>query len=249
VKIFLSILIIAILSSGVVLNTFSEDVLEEEVSEEVLRKQLKYEYSGKINKASLMQRKVLKYRESKYGVNSAETLGLLEGLAWMSMEQQDFEEAEMFYRRVIKIRKESLPESEDNTNELAEAYFKVGDSHLYRSQYKEAITSYDESLSIAVNHGHRADTLSRKGIVYEGLNDHESAVEIYLNALQEYDAARTFDPRNSKTIDKRILIVYKRLPELYHKLGENRKVKEYQDLIKEMKKRMEAERKAEEDGL
>ena len=57
------------------------------------------------------------------------------------------------------------------------------------------------------------------------------------------------DPRNSKSIDKRILIVYKRLPELYHKLGENRKVKEYQDLIKEMKKRMKAEQKAEEDGL
>lgn len=248
-KIFLSILIIAILGSGIVLNTYSEDVLEEEVSEEVLRKQLKYEYSGKINKASLMQRKVLKYRESKYGVNSAETLGLLEGLAWMSMEQQDFEEAEMFYRRVIKVRKESMAPSDDNTREIAVAYFQVGDSHLYRSQYEEAITSYDESLGVAVNHGHRADTLTRRGFAYEGLKDHQNAVETFLEALEEYDIARAFDPRNSKSIDKRVLIVYKRLPELYHKLGENRKVKEYQDLIKEMKKRMEAERKAEEDGL
>jgi len=248
-RIFFSILIIAFLCSGIILDAPAKDVLEEKISEEVLRRQIKNEYFGKINKASLMQRKVLGYRESKYGVNSVETLGLLEGLAWMSMEQQDFKEAEMFYQRVIKIRKELLPSSDDNTNELAVAYFTIGDSYLYRSQYVKAVDSYDESLSIATNHAHRGDTLSRKGIAYEGLEDHQNAVGTYLEALKEYDAARTFNPRNSKSIDKRVLIVYRRLPELYHKLGENRKVKEYQDLIKDMKRRMEAERKAEKDGL
>jgi len=248
-RILFSILIITFLSSGIALDTYSEDVLEEEISEEVLREQLKYEFSGKINQTSLMQKKVLGYRESKYGVNSVETLELLEALAWVSMEQQDFKEAEMFYQRVIKIRKEVLPASDNNTSELAMAYFMIGDSYLYRSQYMEATASYDDSLSIAVNHGHRADTLSRKGIAYEGLKDHESAVGAYLEALNEYDAVRTFDPQNSKSVDKRVFFVYKRLPELYHKLGENRKVKEYQDLIKDMKKRKENERKAEENGL
>jgi len=38
------------------------------------------------------------------------------------------------------------------------------------------------------------------------------------------------------------------LPELYHKLGENKKVKEYQDLIEDMKMQMKVERKAKEDG-
>jgi len=217
-RIFLSMVMIAILSSSIVVDA---------TSEEVLRKQLEYEYFGNINKASLMQRKVLGYLESKYGVNSVETLGLLEALAWISMEQRDFKEAEMFYQRVIKVRKESVAPSEDNTSELAIANFKLGDSHLYRSHYEEAIDSYEESLSIATDHAHRADTLSRIGIAYEGLKDHANAIEIYLEALKEYDAARTFDPRNSKAIDKRMLIIDKRLPELYHKLGESRKVKDY----------------------
>jgi len=248
-RIFFSMIVFVVLSNSIVVNAYSKDVLEEEASEKVLREQIKKKYIGKIYKASLMQRKVLKNRESKYGVNSVETLGLLEALAWMSMEQQDFKEAGILYQRVIKIREELLPSSDDNTNELAVAYFTLGDSYLYRSEYRNAVTSYDESLSIAVDHAYRGDTFNRKGIAYEGLKDHKNAVKTFLEALKEYGIARAFDPRDLKSIDKRVLIVYKRLPELYHKLGENKKVKEYQNLIKNMKRRMEAERKAEEDGL
>ena len=42
--------------------------------------------------------------------------------------------------------------------------------------------------------------------------------------------------------------IYRLCNILYHKLGENKKVKEYQNLIKYMKRQMEVERKAEEDG-
>ena len=101
----------------------------------------------------------------------------------------------------------------------------IGDSFLYRSRYARAISNYDESMSYAIDRGHRGDTLSRKGIAGEGLKDHQRALDFYLEALKEYDAAKTLNPENTKLIDKRALIIYKRLPELYHKLGENVKVK------------------------
>jgi len=240
-RIIIVIFIAAVFSSTVVWDAHSEYVLDKEVSEDVLRKRIRNKYLGKIEKVELMQKKVLKYNESKYGVNSVETLKFLEALAWMNMEQQDFKEAGQFYLRVIKIRGELLPRSDDNIEELGVAHFKLGDIYLYQSQYVRAIASYDESMSFATNHGNRGDTLNRKGIASEGLKDYEKAVEIYLDALKEYDTAKTLNPENTKLIDKRVLIVYKRLSELYHKLGENKKVKEYQVLIKDIKKQNEKE--------
>jgi len=226
-RIFLSMVVIAIFCNSIVVNVYAEDASVGEVSEKVLRKNIKKDYIEKINKASLMQRKVLGYRESEFGINSIETLGILEALAWMSMEQQDFKEAGMFYRRVIKIRKEVLPASDDNTSELASAYFMLGDSYLNRSQFGKAVTSYDESLSIDVDHGRRGDTLNRKGMAYEGLNDHENAIEIFLEALKEYDVAKTIDPENSISINKQVRIINKRLPKLKLKLKqEKRRVEE-----------------------
>ena len=244
-RIIFSILILVLVSNVVVLSAFSEDVLEEEVSKEELFKQMQERYSRKVRKTGFMQKKVLEYNEKKFGVDSIETLKSLEALAWMRMEQQDFKGAEIFYQRVIKIRKELLPQSEENVKELATVYFMIGDSFLYRSRYARAIANYDESMSYAIDHGHRGDTLSRKGIAGEGLKDHQRALDFYLEALKEYDTAKTLNPENTKLVDKRVLIIYKRLPELYHKLGENVKVKEYQDLIKDIKAQKREERKAE----
>lgn len=248
-RIIYSIFIIMVLSGVVVPNIYSKDASRKEVSKDALRKKMRSKYLRSIDKAGLMQRRVLDYNESKYGVNSVETLRSLEALAWMNMEKQNFQAAEEYYWRIIKIRKELLPQSDGNIKELATVYFMLGDTYLYRSYYTKAIGSYDLSLSLAVDHGHRGDTLSREGIAGEGLEDYERALGFYLEALKEYDAAKTLNPQNAKLINKRVLIVYKRLPELYHKLGENKKVKEYQNLIKDMKAQREKERKAEEDGI
>jgi len=154
-KIIFSIFVVFVLSSIVVLDACSEDVLEKKISKDILYKQMRNQYLRKIDKADLLERRALEYNESKYGVNSVETLKPLEALAWMTMEQQDYKEAEILYRRVIKIRKELLPRSDDNIKELGVIYFMLGDTYLYRSQYTRAIASYDESLSFAIDRAQR----------------------------------------------------------------------------------------------
>ena len=193
------------------------------------------DFSEKIYEASKIQKKALQYYEKKYGLFSVETLKPMEALAWMSMEQGDFQEAENLYRRVINIRNTNVPPSVENSESLGTAYFLLGDSYLYRKQYILAETNYDQSFSLAEDPGHRGDVLSRKGIIYQELKKYEDAINFYLEAVDEYAIAKESNPRKMKQINKRILNAYSALSKIYKKRVNNEKYAEYQNLVDAMK--------------
>jgi len=182
----------------------------------------------KIYEASKIQKRALQYYEKKYGLFSVETLKPMEALAWMSIEQGNFQEAENLYKRIINIRNINVPPSAENSESLGTAYFMLGDSYLYRKQYMLAETNYDKSFSLAEDPGHRGDVLSRKGIIYKELEKYEDALNFYLEAVSEYEIAKESNARISKHINKRILNAYTALSKIYKKTVNNEKYIEYQ---------------------
>jgi len=196
--------------------------------------QLDWEISEKISEASKIQKRALQYYEQKYGLVSVETVKPMEALAWMSMEQGDFQEAENFCKRIINIRNTKFPPTAENIERIGTAYFMLGDSYLYRKQYEPAETNYDKSFNLAEDLGHKGDVLSRKGIIYQELEKHEEAINFYMEAVSEYERAKESNPQLSKQINKRILNAYSALTEIYKITNDFRKMAEYQNLFDAM---------------
>jgi len=197
---------------------------------------LKRSMLRKIGQAGVMHAKLLVYREKAFGLNSIETLVPIEALAWIYMEQKYYRDAEILFKRAIKIRKEKVARSRENIKKLGINYFMLGDTFLYREQYYRAEESFDLSMSYARDSGHKGDVLSRKGIVYEGLDDPEKAAGYYLEAVREYRAEKNKNPKIKKHLNKRLIYAYYALIRIYEEAEDQEKVDKYQDLLDELKR-------------
>ena len=205
-----------------------EDANEQAVQAEVDRK-LEGDLYKKIVEASLLQEKVLNYQVRKHGVDSIETIKPMEALAWMYMEIGNYNEAEVLYRKILQLRGEKVPPSEENTRYTGIAYFMLGEINFLRDRYLLAEDNYDRAIQLAVDPEARGDALDRKGKIYKSIGNYEKALGYYLRAVEEYKAAK-----KSQKVDVRLMSAYASLVEVYKGLGLRLKAKEYQDLIDEM---------------
>jgi len=216
-KILVSLLVFILLCTPAVSDEVPEDLSSIELEANVYTK---------IAETMLIQRRVLVYTEQKFGVNSVESLESLEALAWMNSELTKYRDAEMYYQRAIKIIKEKMPQTSENTAKLAVNYFMLGDTYLYRKLYLHAEESYDDSISVAVDPGHRGDAFNRKAMIYKKTNNDEKTLGYYLEAVNAYRSARA-----SKQVQERLLNTYRSIMKIYQKLDDLEKVQEYQNLI------------------
>ena len=60
--------------------------------------------------------------------------------------------------------------------------FKQANEHLQNTEYKQAITKYDQILEINPNH---INTLNMKGIAYSNLQDHTKSLTQFFKVLQK----------------------------------------------------------------
>ena len=192
-------------------------------------KKLEGDLYKKIVEASLLQEKVLGYKVRQYGVDGIETIKPMEALAWMYLEIGNYNDAEVLYRKILQLRGEKVPPSEENTKYTGIAYFMLGEINFLRDRYLLAEDNYDQAIQLAVDPESRGDALDRKGKIYKSIGNYDKALGFYLKAVEEYKAAK-----KSQKVDMRIMSAYASLVEVYKGLGLRLKAKEYQDQIDEM---------------
>ena len=96
-------------------------------------------------------------------------------------EKKDSTQA-LHYFRLAHI----LSGNQENSQEVVNSLYNIGDCYYEFNNYGEALDSYNEALEIAKNiFGYRLDDIYNNiGLLYFRLNDHDAAIENYLEGIR-----------------------------------------------------------------
>jgi len=182
--------------------------------------------------AAKIQNEIVRHYENENGEDSISTIKPRETLAWMNIGTQNYPEAEALYKKSIKIRKGIFKPTLEQRANLYIALYMLGDAHMYQNQFDEALALYDESNEVVKGWFPKGsgDVISRKGRIYEKLDDDETAVKYYLEAAEAYEDTKNYKPENSEQLNKRITDKYKVISDLYDGLGMDKEAKKYNEL-------------------
>jgi tetratricopeptide (TPR) repeat protein len=171
---------------------------------EVLRKMGRFDKSQQVYEALLDQT-----------TDESERVPIYYQIAWAKDSQGEYEEAIIFYDKVIEINKRILP---PNHLSFAGTYNNIGMVYYSMGDYPKALSTYEKALeikqqSLPPNHSSFVGTYNNIGIVYDNMGD-------YPKALSSYEKTLKIQKQSLPSNHPSFAGTYNNIGMVYHKMGD-----------------------------